>query len=102
VLDRLTAADFEPLVGSGFAAALPGREELRLELTEVRRLREPPARPGRPPRRPPFALTFRGRTPDYVPQGTYPITHDRLGRLDVFLVPVGRDDNGLLLEAVFA
>jgi hypothetical protein len=102
MLERLTAADFEPLCGTGFGADLPAAPGVGLELIEVRALREPPARSGRPPLRRPFSLTFRARTPVHIPQGTYPLTHDRLGRLDVFLVPIGRDPDGLLLEAVFA
>jgi hypothetical protein len=101
MLDRVTHADFEPLRGAAFAADLPTAPGVGLELVEARPLRPPP-RPGGSAARQPFALTFRARTPAYVPQGTYPIAHDRLGRLDVFLVPVGRDDDGLLLEAVFS
>jgi hypothetical protein len=101
MLDRLTSGDFEPLRGAAFVVELPAAPGVGLELVEVRALRPPPARPGRPAPRHPFALTFRAHTPAYLPQGIYPITHDRLGRLDVFLVPVGRDDDGLLLEAVF-
>jgi len=98
VLDRSTAADFEPLVGGGFTAVPPGRDGLAAELLDVRMLREPP--PGQPPRKP-FALTFRVRTPDRLPQGMFALTHERLDRLEIFLVPVGRDADGLLLEAVF-
>lgn len=101
MLDRVTHSDFEPLRGAAFGADMPAAPGVGLELVEVCPLRPPPPRRGRPAARHPFSLTFRARTPAYVPQGTYPITHDRLGRLDVFLVPVGRDDDGLLLEAVF-
>lgn len=98
MLDRLTAADFEPLAGVGFTAAPPGRAQIELELVEVRTLRGPPAaQTGRRS----FALLFRARTADHLPQGTVALAHDRLGRLDVFLVPVGRDADGLLLEAIF-
>jgi hypothetical protein len=102
MLDRLTHSDFEPLCGATFGADLRAAPGVGLDLIEVRILRAPPQRPGRPPARHPFALTFRARTPAYVPQAIYPISHDRLGRLDIFLVPVGRDDDGLLLEAVFS
>jgi hypothetical protein len=102
MLDRVTHGDFEPLCGTHFGADLRADPGLGLELIEVRLLPAPPTRPGRPPRRRPFALTFLARTQVYVPQGTYPVTHDRLGRLEIFLVPVGRDDDGLLLEAVFS
>ena len=100
MLERLTAAEFEPLVGNGFVAARLGREGVPAELLEVRLLRELPTQPGASPRKP-FALMFRLRTPDQLPQGMFALSHERLDRLELFLVPVGRDADGLLLEAVF-
>lgn len=46
-----------------------------------------------------FALVF--RTPAVLSQATYPVEHAVLGRLALFLVPVGRDAGGALYEAVF-
>jgi hypothetical protein len=113
MLDRLTVADFEPLCGSAFRAELPGAGPLELGLLSAtafpaplsRTSAEPPTGPGGADgrvRRQPFSLVFRVRTSLHLPQGTYPLAHDRLGRLDIFLVPVGRDADGLLLEAIFA
>ena len=34
-------------------------------------------------------------------QGMYQLQHDQLGALELFLVPVGRDHEGLYYEAVF-
>jgi hypothetical protein len=98
VLALLTVANFEPFIGATFAACAPGGGELPAEVVSVRPLRE---QSGRPNTRPPFALLVRLRTPHDLPQGTFALPLDRLGRLDVFLVPVGRDADGLLLEAVF-
>lgn len=95
MLDRLTASEFEPLVGTTFSVAA-AHEPVTAELLEVARLRVPMGA-----RRGPFSLTFCARTAEYLPQGVFALTHDRLGRLDVFLVPVGRTPDGLLLEAVF-
>ncbi|HEY1189380.1 MAG TPA: hypothetical protein VGE74_17130 [Gemmata sp.] len=100
MLDQLTATDFDALVGTAFTAETP-HESAALDLIEVTKLREPPARPGAPVRRAPFSLTFRTRTPKYIPQGVFALSHDRLGRIDVFMVPVGWEPGGLLLEAVF-
>lgn len=96
MLDRLTATDFEPLVGAAFA----GRTEhgdVTLNLLSVTRLREQPGAEVRAP----FALLFRARAAGHLPQGIFSLAHERFGALDVFMVPVGRDADGLLLEAVF-
>ena len=47
-----------------------------------------------------FSLYFTG--PDrYLPQHVYRIEHEQMGALDLFLVPVGKLDNGFRYEAVF-
>src|SRR5262245_19331513 len=98
MLERLTVADFEPLRGSTFRAELPSGP-LELELTQVTALPERAARPGAARR--PSSLSVRAPARPHLPQGLFALSHDRLGRLDVFLVPVGRDAGGLLLEAIF-
>jgi hypothetical protein len=50
----------------------------------------------------PFALLFRVEEGPVLPQRIYPLEHDRLGRLELFLVPVGPDDLGMRYEAVFS
>ena len=48
-----------------------------------------------------FSLFFRGPADIYVPQGTYSLEHERMGALDIFVVPVARDASGFLYESVF-
>ena len=48
-----------------------------------------------------FSLLFRGPLQPLLPQQIYPVEHDRLGRFDLFIVPVKRDAQGLYYEAVF-
>jgi hypothetical protein len=48
-----------------------------------------------------FSLLFRGPRQPLLPQRIYPVEHDRLGRFDLFIVPVKRDAQGLYYEAVF-
>jgi hypothetical protein len=96
VLGRCAPADFTPHVGTTFAA-----DPLALELVEVKPLPVPTPPAGVHVRPEPFALLFLARVAGNLPQGTYSLTHAGLGRLDVFLVPVGRTADGALLEAVF-
>jgi hypothetical protein len=48
-----------------------------------------------------FSLLFRGPLQPLLPQRIYPVEHDRLGRFDLFMVPIRRDAHGLYYEAVF-
>ncbi len=49
-----------------------------------------------------FSVVFRGGQGDHLPQRTYRMEHDALGRMDLFLVPLGPDDQGMRYQAVFA
>lgn len=48
-----------------------------------------------------FSLLFRGGGNTIYPQRTYAVEHEVIGKFDLFLVPVGRDAEGTLYEAVF-
>ena len=48
-----------------------------------------------------FSILFHGPTHSFVPQGMCKFKHERLGDLALFLVPVGKDEDGFLYEAVF-
>ncbi len=54
-----------------------------------------------PHRQQPFSVLFRGPTLPVLPQRTYVMDHNSLGRLELFLVPVGPDGQGMRYEAVF-
>lgn len=90
--------DVERLLESTFGFVTPDGLAVTLRLTEVRRL---PATPGAP-RAEPFALLFAGPRQPSLGQGTRRLEHERLGVLEIFLVPVGYGpDGGLLYEAIF-
>lgn len=54
---------------------------------------------GSTPRQEQFSLLFRG--PVFLPQHIYSLSHDQLGQFGLFLVPVGKDGQGYLYQAVF-
>jgi hypothetical protein len=97
VLESLTFEDFTGRVGEGFRLEeRSGVVELTLiEVTDLAR-RENPG-----PRRSPFSLVFRGPFSPVMPQRTYALEHASLGRLEIFLVPIGPDADGMRYEAVF-
>ncbi len=87
-------AMFSESLNSKFLLDGEGGELTALELVEVK--------DGYSDRRSEsYALLFRGPNTFLLPQQTYRLKHDRLGEVDLFLVPVGRDANGSYYEVVF-
>jgi hypothetical protein len=95
-LDQLESSFFEPLLGERFRlVAEEGTLDLKLvEVSANERLR-------RDNRRAPFALLFHATGSEPVPQRIYRIEHAGFGAMEIFLVPVKRDDTGFYLEAIF-
>lgn len=96
----LALGHFTPLIGTSFECRIPGHDgALECELREAISL---PVQPGHEPPRPPFSLLFLAKTATLLPQQIYSLTHPELPEaLNIFLVPVGQADGGILLEAVF-
>jgi hypothetical protein len=101
VLERLTAETFAPAVGETFTLDAGDAGTLDLELLESR-LQDPdsPAVDGSGTRAP-FSLLFLGPAEPVLPQRIYRLAHDSLGFMEIFIVPVTRDENGTSYEAVF-
>jgi hypothetical protein len=97
-LDHLSVDDFAPTVGEPYALDLDGQGTLDFTLVEARALGDGSPAGGRPP----FSIVFRGPLDPQLPQRTYGIAHERLGRLLIFLVPIARDEDGMRYESVFA
>lgn len=53
------------------------------------------------PRQEQFSLLFLGPLDRFLMQKTYRVEHDSLGEFDMFLVPVGRGQDGFQYEAIF-
>jgi len=53
------------------------------------------------PRQEQFSVFFSGPPDQLLPQRIYHLEHETLGALDLFLVPIGRDQEGFQYEAVF-
>jgi hypothetical protein len=88
-LAELTAEDFRPLLRERFVLSSGARSEhnggavsFEVELVEVTEI------PRKPNGRAPFSLEFQG-DPDFtLAQGIYRVEHERLGALEIFLVPI--------------
>ncbi len=53
------------------------------------------------PRQERFAIVFRTSNETLLPQGQTAFEHDEMGEFELFLVPIGRDEQGSYYEAVF-
>ena len=100
-MDLTTArlADFARWLGTEFRVADDSGEEVALELVEAKSL--PPRRDA--PRPESFSLIFRGSPGRPLDQRIHTMEHDQLGRLGLFLVPIGpgSDGGGPYFQAIF-
>jgi hypothetical protein len=95
--ETLTAADFEAHLQTSFWCMLAG-QEYELILASVERL---PVYGNRPATHPSFSLLFYLPSGHYLPQQIYELRHASMGQLSIFMVPIGRDQQGLHLQAIF-
>lgn len=100
----LTHEDFHPSLNQPYRLTASD-VQVPLTLIEVKRLRGPQRKEDK---RDQFSLLFQGPPSPLLPQHQYPLHHERLGEITVFLVPVGRVDQrhqdpaaDVLYEAVF-
>ena len=93
--DDLTANSFQPFLEKTFRIHL-GPSSMDLTLSECQILGG-----RRPGARDPFSLLFHGPMQPVLPQRIYPMEHEGLGALEIFLVPIGPDAQGMRYEAVF-
>jgi len=96
-INAAKVTDFEPLRNEKLKLQA-GEQDLELELIEAVNIGK-----AHGDRRQPFSVLFRCEgQQEPLPQGTYPIEHAKLGRVELFLVPLGPDKEGMQYEAVFA
>jgi hypothetical protein len=91
-----TYDDFAPHLNTEFR--IRGDEEA-IEAVLIEVDKGPPREEGAPP---PFSLTFRGPLEPILGQGMYRLSHDKVGDLDLFLVPIiGPDQQGMYYQVIF-
>nr|WP_312083883.1 hypothetical protein [Brevundimonas sp.] len=94
----LAIQDFAAAQNQTFDLAMGAETSMPLTLVDVRPLTATLA-PGT--MRTPFSLTFRSQSAVVLPQKTYGLRNAVMGVLQVFLVPVARDREGIVYQAVF-
>jgi hypothetical protein len=93
-IESLSYESFAENLNTKFRLPVQSGEPLELELIEVAQ--------GTPLEgTEKFSLVFRGALSFSLPQSIYRLEHERLGALDIFLVPIARAADGFRYEAVF-
>jgi hypothetical protein len=100
MLDQVTHTTFAGFLGSVFQMEIAPGRTTAAKLIEVNPLSQCQP-PGAAERRVPFSLLFRVPPGLALTQRIYALEHPTLGRLDIFLVPIRQDVDGLVVEAVF-
>jgi hypothetical protein len=108
-IEEVTKSAFADCLSQTFALRIGGEGEIKIRLAAVETL-GPFAEPSPTlnetiqsgtGRRESFSLEFIAPGNWRGSQGIYSIQNEQLGELDVFLVPLGPDERGMRLEAVF-
>lgn len=99
MLHTLQSADFFLLLNETFRIRLEGVEPIELELVNIAAT----GSASRSNTRQPFALTFLGPvSQQYLVQHIYCLEHESIGKLDLFIVPLGPDAGRMRYEAIFS
>jgi hypothetical protein len=102
MLDDLHAATFRGQMNSLFRIHPPCMPAVDAVLVEVTERGAADNGHGRTATRQEcFSIVLRGPRERLLRQGTYEMQQDHLGAFELFLVPVGQDQDGVYYEAIF-
>lgn len=92
--DNLTQEAFQENLNTEFRVQLDPSTTVAVELVEL-------LEGVSTSRQEQFSLTFRGPLETPFGQGTRDVVHDKMGAFVLFLVPIARNPDGMVYEAVF-
>lgn len=93
--DSLTVDSLSAQLNTKFRLGVGTEKIIELELVEVQNHGDVPGQAER------FSAFFRGPLDHFLPQSTYRLEHEPLGGMDLFIVPIRKDDAGFYYEAAF-
>src|SRR5258708_6511726 len=96
-MQALTYDSFAGHIRETFSLSV-GESSVDVTLVEAQRR---PARVVAGIRAESFVLYFKCQSPVLLPQKTYPFTNAGMGKLSIFIVPIAREKDGVIYEAVF-
>jgi len=100
LIEKLTFEDFAAHLHEPFHVYYTESEYLEMMLKQVSHLGDEPA--ADEDRTQAFSIIFQCPEKDkYLIQAIYKIKHEKMGDLDIFLVPLGPNKEGTQYEAIF-
>jgi hypothetical protein len=93
----LTLEMLLPHLGDTFEVDVGEARPMPVVLVEATALPKPPPQF----RQDPFQIKFTGPGPRYLDQMIHRLAHAKLGKMEIFLVPIGRYGDGFLYQAIF-
>jgi len=90
----LTHEEFSKHVNTKFRIHVNETEAIEAQLTHVSELLASPQQER-------FSIVFRASNEPFLGQGTRRFEHDQMEAFDLFIVPIGRNEEGTDYEAVF-
>ena len=100
-LEQLRFESFAGLVKTTFRVWISDQDALDMELSDATPPRVAATGGTNSPRYENFALELRGPADRLLPQRIYLFESAAIGQFELFIVPVGRDQNGTRYQATF-
>ena len=94
MLENLHLESFSEQLNSKFSVKRETGPATELQLIEAGNVGQ--AAPGHEQ----FSLVFRGSLDSFLEQAIYSFEHDKIGAFEMFIVPVRRDQEGFLYQAI--
>lgn len=92
-LSTLCKADFDPHINSHFIFC-EENSPVNLKLVETRDCSSENTNG--------FSLLFKGPLDKLYPQKIYALEHKEMGKLEIFIVPIKKDQEGIYYQAIFS
>ncbi|HEX8228497.1 MAG TPA: hypothetical protein VF826_04190 [Chloroflexia bacterium] len=102
MLETFTVERFSPFVGDTFQVFYNDTSAVELTLSSAAELGSESAREwSKSSGRAPFTLLFIGSPQFLLAQGIYRLEHPTLGQVEMFMVPLGPNEQGMQYEIIF-
>ena len=102
MLETFTASTFAGRIGETFGIRRGPSDVVQVQLVNVSELgSESTETERRATRRTPFSVLFQGPMEILLPQAIYRFEHHEMEPFELFIVPIGPAQGGLLYEAIF-